>query len=162
MEKGLPLQCDETANVPWYRFLDSSEISTNHIVCDDDVLLFANSLKKEEVTVASSDVGCNSNFLSLAMETATILDHSNSPSFKTENFHATTLPKYLSFNLFFSTNILLKLVSRQKDMVKSVTVNVGEIVFPVTKLGTTSTLKIPLQNWSSAIQEVSPRRLLYL
>ena len=99
MEKGLPLQIDETSNVPWYRFWDPTEVPINHVVCDDDVLLFTGNLKKDEVTIASSDQGHNSNFLSLAMETATILDHSSSPTLKTESAHIPSLPKYFSFNL---------------------------------------------------------------
>ena len=106
-------------------------------VSEEDVDIFYNNVDVDEIGVVFQDTQDVSHFVTLAMEAATMLDSTNAPS--------DTVVSQRRFTAASSGRLF-------ED--GCISAGVTELIFPSTAMGTVSTQKIPLQNWSSQNQEV--------
>jgi hypothetical protein len=134
---GAPITpTSEIKEFDWTRLLqlECKDNPLKPAVSEEDMALFFNNATVEEISVFIPEHGHDSHFVTLAVEPATVLEPS------------TVSDTLLSQRRLTTTN------KPSSDLVVSVAVT--ELVFPSTKVGTVSSQKIPLQNWSGAKQEV--------
>ena len=150
----------DAGRIDWSRLLQLESNDNQPIkpaASEEDTPLFFNNVKLDEVMIAFPDNGQDSHFVTLAVEPATVLEASNVASdTMLSQRRLTTATRYLfAFHLktLFNSIDFLRFSARpQSD--QCVSAAITELVFPSTKVGSISSQKIPLQNWSGAVQEV--------
>ncbi|XP_057381259.1 uncharacterized protein LOC130703827 isoform X1 [Daphnia carinata] len=141
---GSPLKpASEIVGFDWTRLLqlESNDKSTNPPVGDEDTTLFFKNVAVDEIKVVIPDRGQDSHFVTLAVEPATVLESSSVN------------------DTMLSERRLTNAVSGKMSSDMAVSAAVTELTFPSTKVGTISSQKIPLQNWSGIKQEVRVKEI---